>query len=103
MRVNNFALRLPDSLYAGLKEAAAADNVAMNQYLTIALAEKLSARATAAEFFAARAVKGNLRRVLRVLEKSGEDITEEKVVSSLQKPRRGGKGRTVKKRPSVGS
>ena len=50
MKTNNFALRLPDSLYTGLKQAAAADNVAMNQYLTIALAEKLSARATAAAF-----------------------------------------------------
>ena len=35
MKTNDFALRLPDSLYAGLK-AAAADNVAMNQDLTIA-------------------------------------------------------------------
>ncbi len=55
MKTNNFALRLPDSLYTGLKQAAAADNVAMNQYLTIALAAKLSACATAAAFFAARA------------------------------------------------
>ena len=71
MKTNNFALRLPDSLYAGLKQAAAADNVAMNQYLTIALAEKLSARAAAAAFFAARAAKGDIGRALELLEKSG--------------------------------
>ena len=95
MRTNNFALRLPDSLYTGLKEAAAADNVAMNQYLTIALAEKLSARATAADFFAARAGNGNLRRALKILEKSGRDIAEDQVVRDLQKTRRGGKARAA--------
>jgi len=91
MKSNNFALRLPDSLYAGLKEAAAADRVAMNQYLTIALAEKLSARATAAEFFSARAAKGDIRRALAVLEKSGSDIPEEDAVEALKRkpaPRR---------------
>ena len=88
MKANNFALRLPDSLYAGLKEAAAADNVAMNQYLTIALAEKLSARATAAAFFAARAAKGKLGRALEVLEKAGSDLPEEQAVRELPKPPR---------------
>ena len=95
MRTNNFALRLPDSLYTGLKAAAAADNVAMNQYLTIALAEKLSARATAADFFAARAGNGNVRRALRILEKSGADIAEDQVVRDLQKTRRSGKARAA--------
>lgn len=88
MRVNNFALRLPDSLYTGLKAAAAADHVAMNQYVTIALAEKLSARATAAEFFAARAAKGNTRRALKILEKAGSDVAEEKVVLELRAARK---------------
>ena len=95
MKTNNFALRLPDSLYAGLKEAAAADNVAMNQYLTIALAEKLSARATAAEFFAARAAKGNSGRTLAVLEKAGSEVPEEQVVRGLPKPPRRRKAKTA--------
>ena len=95
MRTNNFALRLPDSLYSGLKKAAAADNVAMNQYLTIALAEKLSARATAAAFFAARSGNGNVRRALKILEKSGSDIPEEEVVRNLQKTRRTRKTRSA--------
>ena len=38
MRANNFALRLPESLFANLREAAAQDGVAMNQYVAIALA-----------------------------------------------------------------
>ena len=88
MRVNNFALRLPDSLYTGLKAAAAVDHVAMNQYVTIALAEKPSARATAAEFFAARAAKGNTRRALKILEKAGSDAAEENVVLELRAVRK---------------
>ena len=60
----------------------------MNQYVTIALAEKLSARATAAEFFAARAAKGNTRRALKILEKAGSDVAEGKVVLELQAPRK---------------
>jgi hypothetical protein len=88
MKANNFALRLPASLYAGLKEAAAADNVAMNQYLTIALAEKLSARATAAAFFAGRAAKGDVGRALKILEKAGTDVAEEAVVRELNAKRR---------------
>ena len=95
MKTNNFALRLPDSLYAGLKQAAAADNVAMNQYLTIAFAEKLSARATAAAFFAARAAKGNSGRALEVLEKAGSDMPEEQALRELPKPPRRRKAKTM--------
>lgn len=88
MKTNNFALRLPDSLYASLKQAAAADNVAMNQYMTIGLAENLSARATAAEFFAARAARGDIGRTLKVLDKSGSDVPEEQAVRGLKKASR---------------
>ena len=95
MKTTNFALRLPDSLYAGLKEAAAADNVAMNQYLMIALAEKLSARATAAAFFAARAAKGNSGRALEVLEKAGSDVPEDQALRALSKPPRRRKAKTA--------
>ncbi len=68
-------LRLPDSLYQALKQPAEADGVAMNQYVAIALAEKISARKTAAEFFSGRA--GSLPRALEVLVKAGSDVSEE--------------------------
>ena len=95
MKTTNFALRLPDSLYAGLKEAVAADNVAMNQYLAIALAEKLSARATAAAFFATCAATGRLGRALEVLEKAGTDVPEEQAVRELPRPPRRRKAKTA--------
>ncbi len=84
MRTNNFALRLPDSLYQALKQSAEADGVAMNQYVAIALAEKISARKTAAEFFAERAKRSSLPRALEILAKAGSDVPEDKVVREIR-------------------
>ena len=59
-----------------LREAAAEDGVAMNQYVAIALAEKLASRQTAKQFLELRASKGNVQRALDILEISGSDINE---------------------------
>ena len=67
----------------------------MNQTLGIALAEKLSACATAAAFFAARAAKGNSRRALEVLEKAGSNVPEEQAIRELPEPPRRRKAETA--------
>ena len=68
----------------------------MNQYLTIALGEKLSARATAAAaLFTARAAKGNSGRALKVLEKAGSEVPEEQAVRELPKPPRRREAKTA--------
>ena len=59
MQSNNFALRMPHSMLEALRLAAASDGVAMNQYVNVAVAEKLASRHTAAEFLKARAAKGS--------------------------------------------
>lgn len=76
MQSNNFSLRLPQSLYDQLKEAAAEDGVAMNQYLVVALAEKLATRKTAKQFLEERAAQSSPERALEVLQKSGDDVEE---------------------------
>ena len=76
MRANNFALRLPHSLLAGLRQAAEEDGVAMNQYVTVALAEKLAARKTAQQFLAERASRSSPSLALEILERSGRDVPE---------------------------
>ena len=48
----------------------------MNQYVAIALAEKLASRQTAKQFLELRASKGNLQRALDILEMSGSDTNE---------------------------
>lgn len=52
--MSTFALRLPESLYAHAKLLAEQDHASLNQFITVAVAEKVSALQTA-EFFAQRA------------------------------------------------
>jgi len=52
--MSTFALRLPESLYAHAKLLAEQDQASLNQFITVAVAEKVSALQTA-EFFAKRA------------------------------------------------
>jgi hypothetical protein len=76
MQTNNFALRLPHSMLAALRQAAADDGVAINQYINVAVAEKLACRRTAAQFLQARAQGGSVQRALEILAKSGADVAE---------------------------
>lgn len=76
MRTNNFALRLPNSLMATLRQAAEEDGVAMNQYITVALAEKLATRKTAQQFLAERAQHSSPARALEILERAGKPVAE---------------------------
>jgi len=57
--MSTFALRLPESLYAHAKLLAERDQASLNQFITVAVAEKVSALQTA-EFFAQRA--GNAQK-----------------------------------------
>jgi hypothetical protein len=51
MRRSNFALRVPPTLFAEARKAAESVGVALNQLITLALAEKVSAMRTE-EYFA---------------------------------------------------
>lgn len=51
--MSTFALRLPESLYAHAKMLAEQDQASLNQFITVAVAEKVSALQTV-EFFAQR-------------------------------------------------
>ncbi len=52
--MSNYALRLPESLKQAAKRITAADDTSMNQFLVVAIAEKISAMETA-QFFEKRA------------------------------------------------
>ena len=51
--MSQMSLRLPESLHRALKEIAEQENISANQFVTLAVAEKISALATA-EFFRER-------------------------------------------------
>ena len=62
------SIRLPDSLHKKVRELAKRDNVSINQMITIAVAEKLSAIETE-DYLDKRAKKGSKEKFLKALKK----------------------------------
>lgn len=62
------SVRLPESLHEKLRELAERENVSMNQVITLALAEKLSALMTE-EYLGERASRGSRAKFERALSK----------------------------------
>jgi predicted transcriptional regulator len=62
------SLRLPDSLHKKVKEMANKDNVSINQMITVALAEKLSALETE-DYIGQRAKRGSRAKYIQILRK----------------------------------
>ena len=71
MRRSNFALRVPPSLLAEARKAAESEGVALNQLITLALAEKVSAMRTE-DYFEERAGRANSAKVNRILARVGK-------------------------------
>jgi hypothetical protein len=66
--MSTLSLRLPDSLHKRLKELAKRDGVSINQFISTAVAEKLSAMMTV-EYLEERARRGDRTRFEAVLAK----------------------------------
>jgi len=64
--VSTISLRLPESLHERVRELAEREGVSINQLITTALAEKLSALLTE-EFLEKRAKRGSRRKFERAL------------------------------------
>jgi hypothetical protein len=70
MRRNNVALRLQTSLLDEARRVSAAEGVALNQFINVAVAEKLSALRTE-DYFRERAGRGNVAKAKRLLKRAG--------------------------------
>src|SRR5450759_5653663 len=70
MRRNNVALRLQVSLLNEARRVTEAEGVALNQFINVAVAEKLSALRTE-EYFRERAERGDVGKAKRVLKRAG--------------------------------
>jgi HicB-like protein involved in pilus formation len=70
MRKSNFALRLQPSLLDEARKLAAAEGVALNQLINVAVAEKVSALRTES-YIAERAERANLPKALAILKRTG--------------------------------
>ena len=67
---STYPLRLPASLKAAVAEISKEDGTSINQFVTTAVAEKVSAMKTA-EFFATRAAEADLDASRRLLRRNG--------------------------------
>ena len=67
---STYPLRLPASLKAAVAEVSRADSTSINQFVTTAVAEKLSALKTA-EFFTDRATEADIEAARRLLRRDG--------------------------------
>ena len=66
--MSTISLRLPDSLHGRLRDLAKQDEVSINQFITIAVAEKMSAL-LAGQYLTERAAHGDASAFRRVLAK----------------------------------
>jgi hypothetical protein len=72
MRTSNFALRLQPTIMAEAKALAAAEGVALNQLINVALAEKLAIARTR-QFFERYTRGADPARALEILARAGRD------------------------------
>jgi hypothetical protein len=76
MTTSNYALRLQTSLKKEAERVAKAEGTTLNQFINVAVAEKLSALRTAA-YFKERAARADVGKALEVLERAGDEPPRE--------------------------
>jgi hypothetical protein len=74
--VSNYALRLQASLLEEVRKIAQEEGTTINQFINVAVAEKLSALKTE-EYFKSRAAKGDRAGFRRILDKAGKEDPRE--------------------------
>jgi hypothetical protein len=70
MRKSNFALRLQPSLLDEARKLAETEGVALNQFINVAVAEKLSALRTES-YFRERAERADIAKAREILSRAG--------------------------------
>ncbi|MER9134281.1 toxin-antitoxin system HicB family antitoxin [Mesorhizobium sp. M0768] len=71
MRRSNFALRLQLSLLDEARKVAESEGVPLNQFINVAVAEKLSALRTE-RYFQERAARADIPKALHILKRAGK-------------------------------
>lgn len=73
---SNYALRLQTSLKKEAERIAREEGTTLNQFINVAVAEKLSALRTA-DYLRERAARGNVEEAFAILERIGRDEPRE--------------------------
>jgi 5-methylcytosine-specific restriction endonuclease McrBC regulatory subunit McrC len=86
--MSNYALRIPDSLFEYAKRCAEEENLSMNQFFVMAIAEKVSALQTA-EFFREQAERADPNRAREILRKVPDRPAgkEDEIEEHVEEPR----------------
>lgn len=74
--MSTISLRLPDSLHDKVRELAERENISINQLVTLALAEKISALMTE-EYLGERAKRGSKEKFKNAMAKVPDIAAEE--------------------------
>jgi hypothetical protein len=74
--MSTISLRLPESLHATARTLAEREEISLNQFITLALAEKISALMTE-EYLQERAARGNRKKFTQALNKVADMEAEE--------------------------
>ena len=69
-KTSTYPLRLPRSLKAGVEKISKKDGTSINQFVVMAVAEKISAMTTA-EYFAERKGRADLKAFDRIMRRKG--------------------------------
>lgn len=87
--MSTLSLRIPDSLHRTLKSAADRDGVSINQFVSLAVAEKLSALQTY-NLIVDRAAKGSRESFLKAMSMvpAGEVAEEDNIPSEYKRKTR---------------
>lgn len=90
--MSTLSLRIPDSLHRALKQVAEQDGVSINQFVSLAVAEKISALQTY-HLMMDRANKGSQKEFLQAMSQvppgeivDGDEIPPEYKRSSMNQP-----------------
>jgi hypothetical protein len=71
MRKNNVSLRLQASLLEEARRVSESEGVALNQFINVAVAEKLSALRTE-EYFRERSSRADMAKARQILKRAGK-------------------------------
>ena len=74
--MNTLSVRLPESLHKRLKEMAKKEGVSMNQFITLAVSEKVSTLLTV-DYLKERSQRGDSKAFEKLLEKVPDTEPEE--------------------------
>jgi hypothetical protein len=74
--MSTLSVRLPDSIHREVRELAKEDGVSINQFISLALAEKVSSLRTV-EFLKQRAARGSSAHMLSILDAAPDVEPEE--------------------------